>query len=441
MRTPRHSMVLSMSKPLIRSTIATAIGGLIYLAVSSNQAALALAAEKVESKDNCEPIKQAVRENSVQSISLSPQSSGQAASTEPMVNQLSVLEQKLYSRGYDCDGLDKRLSRLEISVFGELPAKLADQERLARLLPAFAKKEEADTKQALAERSIAGANLEAKKKRDKETYLTWYEKAGKDIRLRRYKAAASELLESIKLNPRFPRSYAYMGDVLLKLNDREGAREAYKACFEVDPFGTYGRYGKAKLLGLVRQEAYYKPGAQDSDKVVSHTIKTINRQVGDMTQRIQRDSENVSSWKTALATIAQRRMLQSMQEARVQGGGRRGTITTYYPGGGERHEMSDLSIMNNYYMQTDWVRQNYLARAEAARKAAFVNESAANLKAQMLQPLSPGGTRLRALGTNLYVRYYGDDNPSIVDPPVPEDPEIELTAKSLAVKSLHKRNK
>lgn len=431
-------MVLSMSKPFNRSTIATAIGGLISLTVFSNQAVLAFAAESVEAQDNCQaanlinPINSSKLGQSVLQPSLLSQDSSQ---------QISAIEQKLYARDYNCDGLDKRLSRLEISVFGELPAKLPEQERLARLLPAFARKEEAESKQALAARRIAGANLEAKKKRDKETYLTWYEKAGKDIRLRRYKAAASELLESIKLNPRFPRSYAYMGDVLIKLNDREGAREAYKACFEVDPFGTYGRYGKAKLLQMVRQDAYYKPGAQDSDKVVSHTIKTINRQVGDMTQRIQKDSDNVSSWKSALATIAQRRMLQSMQEARMQGGGRRGTITTYYPGGGERHEMSDLSIMNNYYMQTDWVRQNYLARAEAARKAAFVNESAANLKAQMLQPLSPGGSRLRALGTNLYVRYYGDDNPSIVDPPVPEDPEIELTAKSLAVKGFHKKSK
>ncbi|NJL73100.1 MAG: SDR family NAD(P)-dependent oxidoreductase, partial [Candidatus Competibacteraceae bacterium] len=45
---------------------------------------------------------------------------------------------------------------------------------------------------------------------------------------------AQRTMESIKLNPRFPDAYAYMGDVLLKLKDREGAKEAYKACFEVD---------------------------------------------------------------------------------------------------------------------------------------------------------------------------------------------------------------
>ena len=84
--------------------------------------------------------------------------------------------------------------------------------------------------------------------------------------------------------------------------------------------------------------------------------------------------------------------------------------------------------INSYWAQTEYNMKIYRARAEAARKAAFVAQSAADLKAQMLQPVGAGGTTLRALGTNLYVRYYGDENSSINDPPAPEDPVVELAA-------------
>lgn len=49
----------------------------------------------------------------------------------------------------------------------------------------------------------------------------------------------------------------------------------------------------------------------------------------------------------------------------------------------------------------------------------------------MMAPYFPGDAKLKALGTNLYVRYYGDDTPSYDLPPVPEDPIQELRAKAL----------
>ena len=232
------------------------------------------------------------------------------AAIAPAALTTEDLERRFYAKTYEGESAQKRLARLEISVFGELRQGRPESDRLHDLNNAVLEKERA----ALTAGAVGAAKLATRKPeggKKKETYLTWYRKAGADIRLKRYHAAADELLEAIKLNPRFPNAYAYMGDVLLKLKDREGAKEAYKACFEVDPAGRYGRYGRAKLLGLAHQEAYQRTAPQDSPKVVERTINTINRQSNDLASRYQLEYHHSSLWKNTLASIAQRRLLEA----------------------------------------------------------------------------------------------------------------------------------
>jgi len=52
----------------------------------------------------------------------------------------------------------------------------------------------------------------------------------------------------------------------------------------------------------------------------------------------------------------------------------------------------------------------------------------------LAEPKRPGEPKLRALGTQLYVRYYGTEDHS--DPTPPEDPPIELKATELKLASL-----
>ncbi len=104
------------------------------------------------------------------------------------------------------------------------------------------------------------------------------------------------------------------------------------------------------------------------------------------------------------------------------GGGFRGV--GYGPG-----EISDLNYLRGNYGRTDVRVRAMASQREAAQRAAHVAESATNLKDQLLRPPKKGGARLRALGTNVYVRYYGDETPSSSDEKIPEDPAIELRAK------------
>jgi hypothetical protein len=107
----------------------------------------------------------------------------------------------------------------------------------------------------------------------------------------------------------------------------------------------------------------------------------------------------------------------------------------YGGGGGRRRgEISNLGRLQSNFIRTDAIVQGNYARAEAARKSAFVQEAAANLKDQLLRPgVLKDDAHLKALGTSLYCRYYGDDTPSIDEPPVPEDPIQELKARAMGL--------
>jgi tetratricopeptide (TPR) repeat protein len=333
------------------------------------------------------------------------------------------LETRYFGHGYHSENNDKRLSRLENLVFG-MPTPGATPERLKKIEAIAA---DIDKQKKAAELKTLPVLNPAPVKQAKGKKLTFnqqYAVAAQDIRLKRYHAAADGLLKVINMNPRYSPAYAYLGDVLLKLKDYEGAKEAYRAGFEVDPFGQYGRYGKARLMGLAQRDAYMRTQPQDTPIVVERTIKLINRQSNDLSSRYVNEGQTWSRWRTALANIQLRRIAQDSHTSMTML--RRRNYTLY----NDHDEMSDINMLRTSYLRNDAVVQGMRARVEATRKAAHVAQSAANLKALMMQPSRPGDAKLRALGTNLYVRYYGSDTPSWSEAPVPEDPAIELAAKA-----------
>ncbi len=349
-----------------------------------------------------------------------------AVTAEPEKDRMFELEARYFGHSFAAEPVEKRLKRLENLIFGQASGEPAHV-RLAKIEQALAKS--AGQKKAdLAK--LPDLSLPVQKKKGKTTKLTFnqtYAIAAQDIRLKRYHAAADGLLKVINMNPRYSPAYAYLGDVLIKLKDYEGAKEAYRAGFEVDPFGQYGRYGKARLMGMAAREGYMRTQPQDTPQVVERTIKLINRQSNDLGNRYATEGQTWSRWRTDLANIQLRRLAQdSHSQAQVL---RRRGYQLY-----NDNEMSNLENLRTSYLRNDAIVQGTRARAEATRKAAFVAQSASNLKSLMMQPTRPGNAKLRALGTNLYVRYYGSDTPSWTEAPVPEDPAIELAAKANKLK-------
>ncbi len=351
-----------------------------------------------------------------------------SASASTRGEKLSTLEEHYFGHSFASEKEEKRLRRLEYLVFGQSNESKDSNSRVAnieQIVSDLAQKKLDDQAKALAaEKAAINAAKSAKAEKPvKLTFIKAYALAAQELRQKRYHAAADAYLKVISINPRYSPAYAYLGDILVKLKDYEGAKEAYRAGFEVDPFGQYGRYGKAKLMGLAKRDAYMRTQPQDSQLVVERTLKLINRQSNDLSSIHAAEGQRWSRWRTDLANIQLRRIAQESNTS-VNYLSRRG-----YQGYDDR-EQSNLANLRNNYVRNDAAVQATKIRAEAARKAAFVAQSAADLKAQMMQPVRPGNARLRALGTNLYVRYYGSDTPSWNDGPVADDAPVELAAKA-----------
>lgn len=356
-------------------------------------------------------------------------------------SRIYKIEAAFFGRPYDKDNLHQRVNRLEISVFGNSSYD-ALNDRLDRLERALGREPKLKIENPPAFKAKMKAQSAVTKDSPDKKFADLLNRAQADISLKRYHAAAENLMNAIQINPSSSLAFRQLGDVLVELKDSEGALESYKACFENDPFGENGKYAKAKLLSLSARNARSKTAPQDTQPVVQNTITTINRQVRDYTNRMQFEGRRNSMRMTresALGFPAGFVPAYDTQGYSRRGRGGMGGGTYGFGGGrggfgGGRYgygpgEISDLNYLRGNYARSDVRARAMAAQREAAQKAAYVAESASNLKDQLLRPHKKGEAHLRALGTNVYVRYYGDETPSSSDEKIPEDPAIELKAK------------
>ncbi len=361
-------------------------------------------------------------------------------SNNSALSRIYRLEAAFFGCGYNKEDLHQRVNRLENNVFGSISYD-ALNDRLTRLERALGKEAQLKIENPKVSKPVPRTQNIAKDSPDKK-FADLLNRAQADISLRRYHAAAEELMNAIQINPSSSLAFRQLGDVLVELKDQEGALEAYKACFENDPFGENGKYAKAKLLSLSAHNARNKTAPQDTQPVVENTVNTVNRQVREYANRMQYESQrNIQRIsREAAFGLNQRNNTYAFENADAYlrrarqglggggaGGGFAGTGQggrNYYPG-----EISNLNYLRNSWARTDARVRALAVQREAAQRAAYVAESAANLKDQLLRPQKKGTARLRALGTNIYVRYYGDETPSSAEEIVPEDPALELRAK------------
>ncbi|QQR57135.1 MAG: hypothetical protein IPG59_19445 [Candidatus Melainabacteria bacterium] len=357
------------------------------------------------------------------------------------VSRIYKIEAAFFGHAYDKDNLHQRINRLENNVFGNSSYD-AINDRLDRLERALGREPKLKIENPPAAKAKAKSQSAPAKDSPDKKFADMLNRAQADISLRRFHAAAEELMNAIQINPSSSLAFRQLGDVLVELKDSEGAIESYKACFENDPFGENGKYAKAKLLSLSGRNARSKMAPQDTEPVVQNTITTVNSQVRDYANRMQYEARRNSmriSRESALgfppgfvpaydtggySRRGRRGMGGGAYGFGGGGGGFRGLGGGYGPG-----EISDLNYLRGNYGRTDVRVRAMASQREAAQRAAYVAESATNLKDQLLRPHKKGQARLRALGTNVYVRYYGDETPSSSDEKIPEDPEIKPRTK------------
>lgn len=392
-----------------------------------------------------------------------PYTQGQApANSEAKVAELEI---RYFGKTAVGQALDSRLNKLETLIFGQAK-KGTSTERLAGLEKAIGAAALPDTAEtlwvqnkgpAISALGAGKATSPATPGAPKENFATLSDAAVADYNSLRYHACAEKLERCLSLKPGDAMTYLRLGDTLQQLRDNDGAKEAYQACFTIDPFGKLGLFAKNRMLTVAKITAYQSVAPQDTPKVVAHTIAQIDDEAADLSNRTMREGRATAQWRMQLGQIEARKINEQARMDRDSlranyygggygrygnafgfggGGGGYGGYGGYGGGGGggAAGEISNMAQIQTSWQRTDARVQANLARQAAANKAAMVNESAANLKNQMFSKQIPGDATLHALGTNLYVRYYGNDTPSYDAPLVPEDPpaaEMRARAQSL----------
>lgn len=248
-----------------------------------------------------------------------------------------------------------------------------------------------------------------------------------EYKLQRYNAAARIFENEIERNPNNLRARLCLGRTLEMLKDPEGAKDEYRYCFAADPFGADGRLAKAYLLEMVERVAKKKHGPADGPKLVAQSIKQINSQSADCKSRhIARGAQHAAHKNSMMNDQMRRQYNAMMPDYNAMNAYNRNR--RYF---GDGSDVSQQYWLQSSYLRTDYLRQAALARAEAAKRAFEVQKSANNLKMLLADSQAhPGsnGPKLRALGTNLYIRNYGEDREDLE---LPVDPPIEMRAKQM----------
>lgn len=193
--------------------------------------------------------------------------------------------------------------------------------------------------------------------------------------------------------PGMSRCFAYLAITKMQLNLRQAAIDAFRTCFMLDPFGTYGRYAKSCLVVLAGDEAIRKRSPVDSKQVLDVALRSIDKQTNDISTRHRSQADQIASSRIGYRTGF------SMVDSRIDS--------------------------NN-------------ARIEGALRAAHTVESANNLKHMLAVKKMPGDANLRAWGTTLTTRYYGNETYLSAPYYIPREQPMELKA---IVQSLQSANK
>ncbi|HEY9677964.1 MAG TPA: hypothetical protein V6C76_08135 [Drouetiella sp.] len=257
--------------------------------------------------------------------------------------------------------------------------------------------------------------------------MSLVEEGKANFRLKRYYAAEDCFNRAAAADPSNQLIRYLIGQTLEQLYDSKAAKVAYMDCYRINPFNNYGEAAKKALTDLnSRMEAQAHQPA-DTIEQTQQTIDMIHRQSNQM-QRINiRYGQAQANWATDIGNRAAARYGDyNRYNYRDVRNGR--TLYNY------DDEYSTRGQIRSSWARSDAAVQALNHQAMATQKAREIANSAANLESLLAEKKVDGEAKLRALGTNLFVRYYGNSDHE--DPLPSDDPPIELRATEQKLQDL-----
>jgi hypothetical protein len=254
-----------------------------------------------------------------------------------------------------------------------------------------------------------------------------YDDGMQDFIQKRYHTAETSFELAVSINRSDTSALLMLGKTREFLKDQQGAKEAYTAAFNINPFSTDGAKAKQALLDLTGNVEAKKHAPLDDPATMRKSAYTIQNQGRELGQRYIKYGNALSNARTRLT-------LDSYRADQVRNGGIGNGAGFYRYRLNNGGDLSSWDRIRNSYRQYDDQAQATNYRTWATRNAFAAQQSATNL-VSLLGEHSPSATNphLRALGTNLYVRNYGSDQ---IDDLPPEDPPIALHAKALKLSQM-----
>ena len=253
---------------------------------------------------------------------------------------------------------------------------------------------------------------------------------------KRYYAAEDAFNKALQKDPNNQDLYLLLGKTLEFLRDQRGAKEAYENCFRINPFNTQGataRKSVTELSGRIEADSHQP---SDTPEITKKTIDVIHRQVGELKSGYQKQGVDASNWRMQMSTLEAAKLGYDTQNTlrglrSNYGYGRRGS---YSASRSDEQEVSNIFAIRSNYIRTDGQVQALTGRTWGTKAALAAQESANGLETLLAEPKRPGEAKLRALGTTLYTRYYGNEDHEPLAPP--PDPLVELKANQVKLQDL-----
>jgi hypothetical protein len=342
------------------------------------QAVSTVVAESLESTDQPPP---AIDERA------SPKTEVPKTAHEPVdPKAIHEMENALFRRCFDDETPEQRMHRLEQFVFGKQVS--------GDFAPRFANLQKALKPAAPITEVSPPAGLPAATGSDVSKPKSLIEVINEGIdnyNTHRYHNAEDNFEESCAMAPGMSRCFAYLAITKMQLNERQAAIDAFRTSYALDPFGTYGRYAKHCLLVLAGDEAMRKRSPVDSKKILDTALSQIDKQSAD-------------------------------------------GVARHYA---EGNAISSARLSRSWGLPFDSRIQSNSARNEGAMRAVHTAESANNLKHLLATKKMPGDANLRAWGTNLTTRYYGNETYLFAPYYIPRERPMELKAIVRALNAAH----
>lgn len=239
-----------------------------------------------------------------------------------------------------------------------------------------------------------------------------------------YLEAAKFFQEATVRDPYDARAHYYLANSWMYLRNSKQAVREYQACFDLDPLSAYGQNARRAILGLGKAYAGCVRGAvaeEDHERVAPDTPHSIKQAVNQIRKETQ-ERENINrQWGEGIAKASVTK--GALTEAKIT----RDTDLLVFdlnPNNNavsadlqlELNEIKQKGVFAGQRARQDAQQQATRHMTAAAQKSTLVENSATNLLSLIAEDPRPGHVKMKALGTNLYVRNYGTEKIPVQEP-------------------------